>query len=73
METLLEQLGLGQFTQGNYYIVLQGGAKIWTANGLSFLEFYPTGGKGFTFLEKLRINKAIKQGRLAQLLTHHID
>lgn len=66
MDEVIRQLENGEFTQGEYYATLKSGVKIWTASGLPFIKFYPLGGSSFSFIEKWKINHAIKRGRILQ-------
>lgn len=69
METLLEILRSGEWTQDNYTLHLKNGTALWTANGAYSLAFYPKSGAGFTFSEKRKLMKAIKEGRMKQAIT----
>ena len=69
MKELIQKLEDGDFTVGyaGCTIKLNGsGQEIWTGNGLIFLGFHPISSEGFSFIEKIKINRAIKKGLLKQ-------
>lgn len=68
MNEIIKLLEDGGFKQGRYTITLPSGVDIWTANGAFGLSFYPEAGSGFSFLEKRKLMKAIKKGRIKQAL-----
>jgi len=68
MDELLRQLENGEFRQGEYTLALANGSKMWTANGSFALRFYPKSGAEFSFWEKRKLMKAIKNGRIKQAI-----